>query len=98
MSVVLNRVMFLQSVEARPRTHMLDWSAHGRTGLLLTKLAWPESQHLSEDPLKYFLWTDVGPGARELVGERRLSLSWVLPRRMACRGKKTPYSLYDMDD
>ena len=64
----------------------------------LTKLAWPESQHLSEDPLKYFLWTDVGPGARELVGERRLSFSWVLPRRMACRGKKTPYSLYDMDD
>ena len=61
----------------------------------VTKLAWPEPQHLSQDPLKYFLWTDVSPRARQLVGERR---QWVLPRRMACRGKKTPYSLYDMDD
>lgn len=57
----------------------------------VTKLAWPEPQHLSQDPLKYFLQTDVGPRARELVGERR---QWVLPRRMACRGERTPDSLW----
>ena len=28
----------------------------------VTKLAWPEPQHLSQDPLKHFLWTDVGSG------------------------------------
>lgn len=61
----------------------------------VTKLAWPEPQHLTQDPLKYFLQTDVGPRARELVGERR---QWVLPRRMACRGERTPDSLYGMDD